>query len=428
MKYCYTTLALFLGLFSATMAFGQNGTPKILRASVALNPYPVPGTSDSTRYYYDDNGRYSAIYRYTNYTAANVWRLVNRTTDYVYSPSGKLLSTLDQRYDENVGWVDASRIAYKYDSNDNQISYLEQYHNDTAGWVNDVRILSDYDDAGNEISTVIERWYDSIWVLNNALYFTYDAAGNVLTRTTDDNYRIIYTWDGAGNKLSETSVHLDSGIWEAYSRRIYLYGFNPDLPPVEIWYQRWGNSTWETDSRLSYTYNASGDLTDIVYQYKTGPGWTNSSWYHYEFNQNHQEVFYEYHDWGNNAWTKHTRYYTTYDADSDIILKKRWQWGGSWYVVGEERFYYDETSPVYTPQHDDFTLFPNPTTDVVTLKGTNMLSAEIFNVKGELVTSSPLFGADEKTLQLGNVPAGNYFLRLLTKDGGVSTKSFQVRN
>jgi YD repeat-containing protein len=430
MKYCFTTLAFFLGLFSATIAFGQNGTHKKLRSTVNLDSYPVTGmlySSDSTQYYYDGNGRYSDMYRWSSYTATNGWRLSGRTTEYTYDPNGNLLSTLSQRYVDTLGWLNSSRDIYTYDSNNNILSFVEQDFDNSLGWVNYLRVLLSYDAAGNKLSSAVENWKDSIWVLNNALYFTYDAAGNVLTRTTDEFYRTVYAYDGAGKVLSETSMHLEYGIWKVSDRRIFLYGFLPDLPPIGIWYQFWENADWETYSRINYSYNASGDLTDILYQYKSGSGWNNRSWNHFEFNQNHQQVFNEYQEWEVDEWVKHTRYYTTYDADSDKILKQSEQWNGAWYVVGIDRYHYYETLPIYTPQDVDFLLFPNPTTDVVTLKGTNMLSADIFNVKGELVTSSPLFGADEKTFQLGSIPAGNYFLRLLTKDGKVSTKLFQVR-
>ncbi|MBL7827823.1 MAG: T9SS type A sorting domain-containing protein [Saprospiraceae bacterium] len=430
MKYCLQSLTLFLGLFSATIAFGQNGTSQKLRSTVWLNAYPVSGmifSSDSTQYYYDDNGRYSDIYHWTDYTPAGGWRLSNRTTAYVYDPNGNLLSTLTQKHVDTLGWLNVYRNIYTYDSKDSLLSMLEQRYNDSAGWVNYLRFFLSYDDAGNRLSSVVETWNDSVWALNNAMYFTYDAAGNVLTRTTDDFYRLVYAYDGAGNLSSETSMHLDNGIWYMSSRRIYLPGFSPAFPATGVYYQLWENMSWSNYSRLHYTYNASGDLTESLYQYKSGQEWTNESRYHAEFNQNHQEVFMEYQEWENNAWSKHTRYFTTYDADSDIILRQRKQWNGAWYEISTERFHYEETSPVNTPKHDDLLLFPNPTIDAITLKGTNMLYAQIYNTKGELVTSSALFGADEKTFQLGNIPTGHYFLHLLMKDGSVSTKSFQVQ-
>lgn len=433
MKYRYTTLALLLGLFTASLAFGQNGTPKKLTSKASFERYPVSGMlygSDSIRYYYDAGGRYAEIYNWYYAVDIGVLLLKNRTTDYVYDPNGNLLSNVTQLYSDTEGWRNSSRRFYTYDSNGSPLSTVYQNFIDPAGWVNDRRYLRTYDATGNILSSVSEKWNGSTWILNNALYFTYDAAGHVLTRTTDEFYRTTYAYDGAGNLLSEIWMSYEFGIWKVSTRILYVYGFSPGEQLYGMMYQTWnGIEGWKTYYKQDYFYNSAGDLADILLQYKSDPGWQNAVRYHYEYNEHHQEVFNEYQEWVNNAWAKHTRYFTTYDSDLDEVSWRREQWNSAWYEISLSRSHYnDELLPIHTPPLNNFLLFPNPANDVVTLKGAHLLYADIFDLKGGGVASVNVFGENEKSIQLSSIPSGNYVVRLVTKNGKISTKSLLVQH
>lgn len=427
MKHYFYTLLAFC-LFATSVAFAQNGTHKLRTGYANYEYYPVSLMlygGDSTTYTYDNMGRYSEE-RHWYWDAQNGLRLAGRTTDYVYTASGNLLSLIKQSYNNTTGWKTYERNNYTYDLSENLLTVLYENFDSSAGWVNDLRIERSYDSAGNTLSSIVENWNGTAWVLNNGLYFTYDTGGHVLTRTTNDQYRITYTYDGEGNPLSELSTHYEFGLWQADSRTLYLYSIQPGLPPIERWNQLWNGLIFKTYSRQTYSYNTTGDVTSSLYQYSNNSGWTNSDRYTYQYNDQRQETFFNYEEWKNSAWAKHTRYYYTYDDDYDLKNSRKEQWNNAWYSIGSARYYYQNSTPVQTPLLADFELFPNPANTSVTLKGEDLWRSEIFDLQGHIVASFNAFGQVEKTIQVGHLPVGKYFLRVSNQYGEIRTKPLMI--
>lgn len=72
-------------------------------------------------------------------------------------------------------------------------------------------------------------------------------------------------------------------------------------------------------------------------------------------------------------------------------------------------------------------VYPNPTTDYVTLKVQNYhsegLSYQLFDSDGRLVERKKI-GAVEETIPMSNLSASTYFLKVL--DGGMDVKTFKI--
>ena len=74
------------------------------------------------------------------------------------------------------------------------------------------------------------------------------------------------------------------------------------------------------------------------------------------------------------------------------------------------------------------TLYPNPTSDYITVKGdlgTDMMRCEISSLKGQLISSATV-SDDKRTIALGHLPSGTYFLRLYNAEK-IFTEKVQVK-
>jgi len=91
------------------------------------------------------------------------------------------------------------------------------------------------------------------------------------------------------------------------------------------------------------------------------------------------------------------------------------------------RYYYTEFVPTHALLLTEFQVYPNPASSAVTIKGVGLSQAMIFDQHGRLVCTKSLLGQDQQTLQLGNLPSGNYFLQVLDCDGNLGAKPIQIR-
>ena len=73
----------------------------------------------------------------------------------------------------------------------------------------------------------------------------------------------------------------------------------------------------------------------------------------------------------------------------------------------------------------DIKVYPNPTTDNITVKLEQSVAGmlyELYGVNGQLLQKESI-GSDEQTIEMGDYAAGAYILRIV---GGTSTQSYRI--
>ena len=80
---------------------------------------------------------------------------------------------------------------------------------------------------------------------------------------------------------------------------------------------------------------------------------------------------------------------------------------------------WDLSNSVSSTSTQDFRLYPNPADDFVTLEGSNMKQASIFNLMGTMIIQLDIKGNDTTTINVGKLISGNYFIYVKTNDGKV---------
>jgi hypothetical protein len=79
------------------------------------------------------------------------------------------------------------------------------------------------------------------------------------------------------------------------------------------------------------------------------------------------------------------------------------------------------------PVTDNFRIYPNPTTGIFTLEQTVFVSSQVLNLEiytllGKRIMSDNIAGEKKHQINLGDVPAGIYLVRIMTGEKVETTK------
>lgn len=393
-----TLISLFI-LFS-TPVFCQNGGSKLLVARAGLQFSPFNGLAeqgDSIAYDYNSNDQTNRIRVWYFDPNGAYWKLYSRAIDYSYDSNGNLLYRLGQAVDSLNNWKD----------------YL--------------RVFNTYDSANQQLSNRVETWEgDSLgWVLNNSKHWTYYPNGKIQIETHDFG-RIIYTYNAEGLLANTTSQGLGNGIWTNTGRYVYTYPLN-DTKPSTITYYYWSGSAWVKYNQQTYTYNGNGDVLISEVQKWVNGAWENQFKNVYIYNVNQNNTINNLFEWINGDWQYLYKYISTYDSDSDLLTERINRWLGVWVKESITRYYYSGAVSTQNPSVAQFSIFPNPATTQITLQSQGLTQINLLDLLGRQISTHKLSGQSEETLHLGHLPAGNYLLQALDKNGATGTKPLQIR-
>lgn len=309
-----------------------------------------------------------------------------------------------------------------------------------------------YDQHGNILRTDVHQEIDGNWVHVYYIEYTYDENHNRISRTNYNNFggefgiQGIYTYTFDENNL--LVYHEMVLVDELFERSHYTYDENNNLieQVVEDYF---GFDIWDPSTKVTYDYDENNNRTAKNYHYWM-PG--TESWYLKE------QMIYEYDEVGNctteflfdgNALASKLVY--TYDMDTDIEnvvmpvhpeplfgqfaqfknrpLKYSLEMADqNWNLIYicDYLFHYksdddddnddnDETNSVNTASFAaEVRVFPNPSTDNITVSQLGLKTVEIYDMRGTTISRHQ---ANSNVLQIdvSNLTPGIYSVR--TFDG-----------
>ena len=179
--------------------------------------------------------------------------------------------------------------------------------------------------------------------------YTYDEYDYYLTEElTEVNYDygwlefslLTYDYDFSGNVIEIVAQIMEDGGWENEARASYTY--DDDLV-TEVIIQEWENGNWENETKEVYNY--SGDVTTVLYWDWNGSNWSSDELWTYTKDGNTIELIIQYMQGG--AWQNDEKQLLTLDFDEHVteILDQDWV-GTSW--VNDERTTYIYEDGVFT--------------------------------------------------------------------------------
>jgi hypothetical protein len=354
--------------------------------STWVNSYQNTSTYDV------NNNMLTNIYQIWN-TGTSMWVNSNKTT-YTYDVNNNMLTSVYQSWDAGtMSWDNSSKNLYSYDVNNNVTTVISQsWDAGTMTWVNSSRITQTYDVNGDRVSALIQNW-------------------NTIMSSWDNSLQYITTYDGNHHMLVDIRQDWVLGVWQNDEKSTYTYTGN-DLTSVTG--QSWNNvgSTWDNSYKYLFAYDGDHNrISQIRQSWNMGMStWDNEERTQRTYNNYHQYTSIWTEQWNSGIWEV-----TTSDEKQ--------------YVYYEE---YTVASVANTTAVNNFSVYPVPAQNVVTVEKTwaqpQDFTVSIIDLQGRTVRnySEKATTNYSRNIDVNQLPAGNYVLKLSTKNGKVSYQQFTV--
>lgn len=282
-----------------------------------------------------------------------------------------------------------------------------------GGWQNVYSIDYIYDEAGNLASRTNYNNFDGDWQLGGVYQYRYNAQNQIteseLTMGGIVFQKVEYSYDGEGRLVQELWYGYDgSGLTP--SEKIHTY-YNNGLMSAEYDSITDDGQHWRFNGRTEYQYDAAGNCSKFS-QYDMSDMEVGRS--EYEFNTGmplsqtlipsspemvRPNVYNNVHAYVREHW------YTVMDDHS-------------LHYVCDYIYSYDNVAGIDAHQQMDALVYPNPTSDFVTVSGFvgKPCKVVVFDAMGRLVSNAEsLF--DNGRLDVRGLVAGCYVIQIITNDG-----------
>ncbi len=208
--------------------------------------------------------------------------------------------------------------------------------------------------------------------------------------------------------------------------------------------QDWDSGAWENTYRSVFEYNAGNRVTMALFQIRDGAAWENEFRYINGYDTNNKWISYLDQDWESGTWANSLKvdiseaqfdpkidfefgslfhYYQVYEWDDAL---------GAWENDSRYFGYFEEfVGAPALPENTDIRVYPNPSDGAFYLAfDATGQPAERFTVTdltGRQLVNRRLQGIAQEPIELGDLPAGQYFLQVFTKNGTSSVLPVHIR-
>ncbi|WP_341220806.1 T9SS type A sorting domain-containing protein [Polaribacter atrinae] len=361
----------------------------------------------------------------------------------------KLTSSIEE-YNNGTTWRNSSKTTYTYDENKNLSSEKYYYWNDSSSsWTYGSNDSFVYNSANKVVSDAYEG---------------FDSSGNATY-----GYKENYTYNGNNQVVESINLELKDGVYVNEYKNIYTYSGNKITELVDYY---WNGFDWilitDDSSKIMVKYGANGLVSEFLYYDWNGSTWSLDGKDVNGYNTNNKLTSSIYYDWNGADYVSSYKEEYSYDANGNLISERDLEYNnGSFEVEYEISYTFDETQMMssfthpfkdkfgfesLTGQDDrfvnkvlvysnvdyrttynygeatasvkdesfmDFTVYPNPTKNTLTIDNRNftLKNVQIFNVLGKKV-----FRATTNEINIAHLVNGVYLLKVETENGNVVTK------
>jgi hypothetical protein len=367
-----------------------------------------------------------------NYTSGNFVNSFLTTSS--YDGSGYLTNTLTQEWDAiSSSFKDKSRIVYSNNSDGTPSVATNQTWNGSI-WNNVSRTTYTYYSDGTEKVVTTQTWNGSAFIDFARTTYTYNASKQILTSISEIFSGIwmnstqqanTYTSGYLSYNLSQTWDFIGS-IWKNSTQTNYTNnsGGNPTLEVKQVW----DGIAWVNSQRTTDTYNGSGKLlTEIVENYTAGNFVNYSKEINtYNGSSNLTQSVFQLWNTGSTSFVDDSRSSYLYNPNGTVSQVTSEDWNGSaWVYTQRITFTYSgPTSISETIKDADFTIYPNPAYNIITIKSSASISGSTYSITdqtGKMMLKGKLM--DETTsVDITALKNGIYFIKI----GENSKHTFKV--
>lgn len=306
-----------------------------------------------------------------------------------------------------------------------------------------------YDVSNNIVKINFYQLIGNEWKYVSYIDYTYDENGNRLTRSNYNSFGTdIFTLGGVYNYFYNADNQQTH--WEMYLGGTELWQlctltYNDDGQLVqEIGQDSFYSGVMEDSWKVDYQYNPDGTLNNTFQSYWSGNSWEVSATRLFTYDEYMNCTKMDYKIGGTLLDRKEYEYNMEVTSDQifmpvhaeaqtrDLIemnnMATLYHWyamndAGSFVYVCDFNFGYDTLT--YTGNNNyacdavDLRMYPNPTSNVVTITGNNTVINDIavMDNAGKLVLENSQLNRSETQLDVTTLKSGVYYIRLATSKG-----------
>ena len=328
----------------------------------------------------------------------------------------------------------------------------------SSDWQKETQTLNTYDSSNYLTNSLTQTWVSSSGSWENSLQINYtnnpDGTANLSVMQSwdsgssswNDVQQSMYTYNAAKKVLTHTS-QIWVGYWLNSSKTTNTYDGSGYL--INTLNQNWDyiTATWKNANQTNFSNNPNGTVNQSVKQiWNASNVWVNSERISYTYTAGNKVLYAITEIWGGINWLIDSRETNTYDASGYLINSLLQQWSGFSAVwINDTQSIFTNT-PSGTPtqivtqtwdtntstwnnatritfgytlgisefaQERGFVLYPNPSTDLITVKLSDSFSAafSITDQTGRIVKNGEL-NSETTSLNIGDLAKGVYFFRI----------------
>lgn len=268
-----------------------------------------------------------------------------------------------------------------------------------------------YDAAGNIASRTNYNFFDNEWCLGGIYNYTYNndhqITQSTLTMSGRLFQRVEYSYtDG----LLAQEIWYDFDGFDLSASEKIVYNYENGLLTLENDSISDNGATWEYYGRRTYVYDSYGNCTEYHY-YDHTRGEAERSIYTYDYSMPLSQTLMPWNPEMVRPRTyTNTHAYTTeasYAVDVNHVLQ----------YVCDFLYEYDACLGIESPNTKSFSVSPNPATESVTIQGLPSTPAtlQVLDLMGRQVLTQHV-SAQNNTVTLSTLPSGCYLFRISTPE------------
>jgi len=245
------------------------------------------------------------------------------------------------------------------------------------------------------IATILSANAQTVQVLDSVVSYLDGSSG----------VKYEYQYDKKGIAISETNFYWDDGInrWVQNSKCEYQYDANNN--------QTWITSYWDSSANM----------------------WIENKKYEYLYvDNNNQTWITSYWDSSSNSWVENKKYEYQYDNSKNQTLETGYFWDNAWTKVSTVQYdyYYSPltvNSIFQVNKEQPVTVFPNPATNYITVKGMTGSIITVSDFSGGIVYKQVMAG-ESSAIDVSSWTNGTYLISVETGNNRAVSKIIKNKN
>ncbi len=354
----------------------------------------------------DDN----AYLNYVKTDSAYVYRWDLTASDWVlyqvqyYSyTDGRMSELLTRNYQTGA---DAALSVYVYNSSGRSESSTN--YSWAGAWVPATRYLNEYDMMGRTSSVRLQKWVNGEWV--------------------EERLQQNYVYDVHNRVIGYETIYWRNNAWTLPTVNEQYYNESGKLESVVA--TRPGGAI---DFRIMYEYSDKGLMTQFYTQYPSGGGWSNWNLRTIQYDDCGRKTGQTNYSGEGPNWNPSTRteWFSSFNKDLypgkkiPVCHKGNTLWVSAQALdsylrrgdcLGE--CLYEKNNPSDVAGEPPFVIFPNPATEMITIRFSPELCCEQMRIEltdftGKVIKMYPVSDNSDLIIERGKLKSGYYNIRLI---------------